>query len=247
MTLEEFIEKYDGKGIDFDYAYGFQCVDLFRQYCQDVLNIPQSPPTGSKGAVTIADTYLSEYLDKIENTTTGVPKRGDIVIWGTKYGPYGHVAVFLDGDVNSFNCFSQNDPINTLSHIQHYKNYYGVICWLRPKKGNMTELKTCLADRQKFWDERDSLYRALGVDNQDKALSEISRLKKAEIRVLDLENEAERLRMDVKHLEEKIEDHVCESSLLIEETLKVGDTTLILNGMTVDSDGKAVGNYEVKK
>src|SRR3990167_5788394 len=32
MTLQEFIAKYDGKGIDWDNAYGFQCMDLYRQY-----------------------------------------------------------------------------------------------------------------------------------------------------------------------------------------------------------------------
>ena len=32
MTLEEFVNKYIGRKVDFDGAYGAQCVDLFRQY-----------------------------------------------------------------------------------------------------------------------------------------------------------------------------------------------------------------------
>lgn len=28
MTLEEFVKKYNGKKVDYDNAYGAQCVDL---------------------------------------------------------------------------------------------------------------------------------------------------------------------------------------------------------------------------
>lgn len=43
MTLTQFIKTYLGKKVDFDGMYGNQCVDLYRQYCKDVLNVPQSP------------------------------------------------------------------------------------------------------------------------------------------------------------------------------------------------------------
>ena len=42
MTLDEFVEKYNGKKIDYDGHYGAQCVDVFRQYCKDVLAIPHT-------------------------------------------------------------------------------------------------------------------------------------------------------------------------------------------------------------
>ena len=42
MTLNEFVLKYRGQKVDFDKAYGAQCVDLFRQYCHDVLYIPHT-------------------------------------------------------------------------------------------------------------------------------------------------------------------------------------------------------------
>ena len=41
MTLSEFITKYDRKIVDYDGAYGAQCVDLFRQYSKDVLGIKE--------------------------------------------------------------------------------------------------------------------------------------------------------------------------------------------------------------
>lgn len=66
-------------------------------------------------------------------------------------------------------------------------------------------------------------------------------------RVLDLENENDRLRMDVKHFEEKIEDHVCEAELLLTDEFKIGNTIMIANGATVDDEGRTTVNYEVKK
>ena len=41
MTLDEFVKNYEGKQVDFDKAYGSQCVDLFRQYSKEVLQIPE--------------------------------------------------------------------------------------------------------------------------------------------------------------------------------------------------------------
>ena len=43
MTLTQFIKKYLGTKVDFDGKYGAQCVDLYRQYCAEVLGVPQSP------------------------------------------------------------------------------------------------------------------------------------------------------------------------------------------------------------
>lgn len=39
MLYDDFIKKYINKKIDFDGQYNCQCVDLFNQYCIDVLNI----------------------------------------------------------------------------------------------------------------------------------------------------------------------------------------------------------------
>ena len=42
LRFDEFINKYINTKVDFDNAFGAQCVDLFRQYCKDVLNIPHT-------------------------------------------------------------------------------------------------------------------------------------------------------------------------------------------------------------
>lgn len=132
MTIQEFFDKYNGKGIDFDGAFGNQCVDLYRQYAKEVAEAPQSPPV--RGAADIWDTYLSKHFERVKNTPTGVPQKGDIVIWNKKSGGgYGHVAIFSQGNTKSFTSFDQNWPVGSVCHFEgHY--YTNVLGWLRPKK-----------------------------------------------------------------------------------------------------------------
>lgn len=72
------------------------CVDLFRQYCKDVLEIPH---TGAvEGAKNLYLDYNSLPLERkyFEAVPTRLPQYGDAVIWGaTKSNPYGHVAIAL--------------------------------------------------------------------------------------------------------------------------------------------------------
>ena len=39
MYIEEFINKYNGKKVDFDGVYGAQCVDLVRVYINEFFGI----------------------------------------------------------------------------------------------------------------------------------------------------------------------------------------------------------------
>jgi len=114
MTHDEFIKEYDGKYVNFDENFGPQCVDLYRQYVQDVLGFPQSPPV--EGARNIWTSYLQDKYERIQNTPKAVPKKGDIIIWGEMPGnPYGHVGIFMSGDVNMFYSFDQNWPVGSLA------------------------------------------------------------------------------------------------------------------------------------
>lgn len=92
MTLTQFIKKNVGAKVDFDGAFGAQCVDLYRRYCADVLEVPQSPSVeGAKdiidnpGALAVTrDSALADY------------SRGDVLVWGaTEANRYGHVAVLV--------------------------------------------------------------------------------------------------------------------------------------------------------
>lgn len=128
MTYNQFKTIWLGKGIDFDGSYGYQCMDLAHKYAVEV-NGKDFPP--APAAKDVWNLNIPGY-DKISNTPTGVPQQGDIVVWGKDVGPYGHIAIFDNGDINSFESFDQNWPVGSLCHIQKH-NYKGVLGWLRLK------------------------------------------------------------------------------------------------------------------
>jgi cell wall-associated NlpC family hydrolase len=114
MTLEDFIEKWNGKKCDFDGAFGFQCVDLFRQYCVDVRKIPEH--TGSCSTTGGAkDLYIDfpkmplekKYFNRLPKSK--VACIGDVVIWdSTPTNKYGHVAIYLGKLNNKIIVFEQD-------------------------------------------------------------------------------------------------------------------------------------------
>lgn len=134
MYFRDFVNKYNGKKVDFDGYYDAQCVDLFRQFNKEVLGIAQ--PKGVKGAKNFwtnfdNDPNLYNNFTKIANTPSFVPQEGDVAIWYN--GTYGHIAICTGiGDVNKFESFDQNYPEGSAcKKVTHnYSKFYGV---LRPK------------------------------------------------------------------------------------------------------------------
>lgn len=141
MTASDFFTKYNGRGIDFDRYYGFQCMDLYQQYNKEVVGGPRiASPTAEK--VWTSNLYPKEFYTKIANTPSGVPQKGDVIIWN-KYanGGPGHIAVYYDGDVMNFRSFDQNWPTGSVCHFQPH-NYNYVLGWLRPKKAQPVDKLT---------------------------------------------------------------------------------------------------------
>lgn len=95
MTLTMFINTYLGKKVDFDKNGEFQCVDLYRQYCKDVLNIPQTPALGQDGgAKDIFDKH--GVLQVTKDSALADYSAGDVLIWDkSKTNKYGHVAILV--------------------------------------------------------------------------------------------------------------------------------------------------------
>jgi hypothetical protein len=126
MDHSAFISKWRDKGCDFDGFYGYQCMDLAHQYAVEVhkQDIPSAP-----AAKDVWDKNCVGYT-KILNTPEAIPEKGDIIIWGVEAGPYGHIAIFDNGDQNSFTSFDQNWPVGSICHLQKH-NYKGVIGWLK--------------------------------------------------------------------------------------------------------------------
>ena len=98
MKIDEFIKSNIGKKVDYDGVYGAQCVDLFRKYSADVLEIPEH--TGAvKGAKELVLNYErlpkeKKYFNCFRDCHTLFI--GDVLVWNsTASNEYGHVAIYL--------------------------------------------------------------------------------------------------------------------------------------------------------
>lgn len=139
MTTDQFITKWNGRYVDFDGKFGFQCVDLVRQFVKEMYGLDPYkaiPTTGS--AKDIFNNFKdNQFFKKIKNTPTGVPQKGDITFWG--YYPFitgwtGHVAIFVAGDTHNILSFDQNyGRPNFCRYVNHNNNYKGVLGWLHKK------------------------------------------------------------------------------------------------------------------
>jgi hypothetical protein len=189
MTFDDFIKKYSDKPTDFDGAYGSQCVDLYRYYLRDVLQVPQSPPV--KSAKDIWNTYNKEDFERIKNTPDGVPQKGDVVIWGN--GEYGHVGIFVDGNTTRFRSFDTNYPAGTLAHIQGH-TYANVLGWLRPRGGDSMDCDEIRKDRDLNWQTAnvlaDRLGKPLDPDNKIKSTKESAKEVDRIAEALDLSSDS---------------------------------------------------------
>lgn len=113
ILLDDFVNKYKGKKVDFDGVYGAQCVDLFRQYTKECLGIAEH--TGSCSTTGGAkDLFLDynkmpiekKYFSRITNKSY-IP--GDVAIWNsTEKNKYGHIAIILAELNNCLIVFEQN-------------------------------------------------------------------------------------------------------------------------------------------
>lgn len=143
MNYTSFINKWNGKYVDYDGMYNAQCTDLMRQYCKDVFNVNGYVAIPSRGyAKDIFKNFKdNQYFKKVLNGPLNTPKKGDIIFWGTYptiTGIAGHVAIVDSADLYSIIVFHQNYPTNSpctfkkfgTSKIFH--GYRGILGWLTP-------------------------------------------------------------------------------------------------------------------
>lgn len=148
MDFEEFVKKYNGKATDYDGGCGVQCVDLAKLYMDKVCDV-------KIGAIGNAEAYWNRYnelkilnqnFDRIANTPSFVPQKGDIVVWGLKHGKYGHIAIATgEGNTKYFYSYDQNWGIKAMHKVKHsYKDGFEGV--LRPKNllknGDAIEINT---------------------------------------------------------------------------------------------------------
>lgn len=226
MTLQEFINKWNGKIADFDNYAGGQCTDLARFYWKEVCEISQPRSVG--GAKDFwtnfeTDPNLNQNFEKIPNTPEGIPEAGDVMIWGSKYGTYGHIAIVTQADVNTFTCFSQNDPSGALCGLKTYKAWSTLLGWFKPKKQETMYKGYDLTNKDSMKVAVDALtdlvsgelIRKAEVDNLNKKITDLeTSLKSLEERLSSIEG-------IIAIKDEQLEFGAEEKALLIAENQKL--------------------------
>lgn len=137
MTVEEFVKKHNGKKVDYDGVFGAQCVDLFRQFSEECLGIPEhiGSCSTSGGAKDLFLDYPKmplekKYFDRLRNKGN-VP--GDILIWNsTEKNEFGHVAIYLGKLGNDFIVFEQDGFQQNGARI-NLRSKIGLLGFLRKK------------------------------------------------------------------------------------------------------------------
>ena len=84
----DFKTKWEGNKVDYDHCYGYQCVDLIKQYMEECLKLGKIGSLGNAKA--IPNSPVVKKRDKFKITTTNL-RQWDIVV--RTQGTYGHVAI----------------------------------------------------------------------------------------------------------------------------------------------------------
>lgn len=147
--IDSFVANQTGVCRDMNGKNGCQCADLMYLYVQEVLGVPFSNQSAIRNnAYTIfqgipsTGITLRNYdnaditLSKILNTPTNFPQKGDIIFWNTSInGSYGHVAIVVSADVNTFTSIDQNwvhPSSNGSAAALVTHSYSSVAGWLHP-------------------------------------------------------------------------------------------------------------------
>lgn len=117
-----------GRSIDYDRAYGVQCVDLVNDYLVNGLVV-----AGAWGnAVDIKKQHI-EGFRWVSNAPTNFPESGSIVVWNANVrqlgiGPYGHTAIVILADAAHMLTIDQNWDGAPSAQV-HLHSYTGVAGW----------------------------------------------------------------------------------------------------------------------
>ena len=110
MTYQEFKNKYNGKYVDYDGAYGYQCWDLAQYYFTQVLNVPDSVLSGCQWVknMVLWNWKYDELMNYFDEIDVHCMTAGDVCIWT---GGDGHIAIFDYWDESrQCNYFFSQDP-----------------------------------------------------------------------------------------------------------------------------------------
>lgn len=91
MTYQEFENRWLGKRVDYDGVFGYQCVDLIKQYLRSRFGLRPGSWGNAIDYWRYTNPAILKKFDKVSSTNA---KRGDIVILkGLSGNPYGHIGI----------------------------------------------------------------------------------------------------------------------------------------------------------
>lgn len=127
--FDQFFNQFNGYSLDYDGYYGAQCFDLVQAWNMAWLDSPNW--LVGQYAYQIYG-QLPQLYTSVPNTPDAIPQKGDIVVWSKNFNGYaGHTGVATGkGNLNTFECFEQNDPTGSPCHLKTYSYLY-VVGWLR--------------------------------------------------------------------------------------------------------------------
>lgn len=103
-VVDRWVASVSGRVMDYDGAYGGQCVDLTSFYNRDVVGGATIFGNGNQWFLSPANVGAYQRI-----SPNSVPQKGDIACWNAFYGGgYGHVAIVLENRGGSLWCLSQN-------------------------------------------------------------------------------------------------------------------------------------------
>ena len=131
----DIIREWNGKRIDYDGAYGYQCVDWVRKY--STLRGRYIPVFGN--AFALWGKNWGSHWQKIQYDGHNAPQEGDIIIWDKSWGGgFGHIAVAnAYCDEKNLRYTDQNGGRGSAKGIgvdaitNRFGDYRGVVGWFR--------------------------------------------------------------------------------------------------------------------
>ena len=104
MTYQDFKNEWNGRRVDYDHVYAYQCVDLILQWCKEHAGIA----SGVWGnAIDYANKPTAIFAQNFTRVSDYKP--GDIVVlYGLSGNPYGHIGIFDHADGSGIWLLEQN-------------------------------------------------------------------------------------------------------------------------------------------
>lgn len=131
-------KSQQGKGIDYDGYYGYQCMDLAAAY---IMYVTDNKYRTWGNAIDAIRNNFGSYATIIKNTPSFEPQAGDVVVWTTgNFSTYGHIAIVLNGnpggDLQTITVIEQNwlggGASKTEFATVRTHDYTGITHFIRP-------------------------------------------------------------------------------------------------------------------